>query len=111
MQTMCQHAYRSKTSVQGRSSEADAILTVGCGEQVTKFITGEMKTPSKKATKDKAAILGKVIIVGAGPAGLAAAKHLQVLPSSSCVGAHANPALLPLSIAAGFGVKWAQGML
>ena len=62
---------------------------MGCGEQVTKFITGEMKTPSKKATKDKAAKLGKVIIVGAGPAGLAAAKHLQVtaqlaLCRSSC---------------------------
>ena len=89
---MCQHAYHSETSVHGKTSEADTILTVGCGEQVTKFITGEMKTPSKKASKDKAAILGKVIIVGAGPAGLAAAKHLQVLLSSPCVGAHANPA-------------------
>jgi hypothetical protein len=65
-------------------------IDYGLGEQVTKFITGEMKTPSKKAAKDKAAKLGKVLIVGAGPAGLAAAKHLQVLLSSPCIGAYAT---------------------
>ena len=90
MQTMCQHDYHSESSVQRRNSETDTVLKVGCREQVTKFITGEMKTPSKKATKDKAAKLGKVIIVGAGPAGLAAAKHLQVLLSSPCIGARAT---------------------
>lgn len=50
---------------------------------MTKFITGEMKSPSKKPDKDKAPKLGRVVIVGAGPAGLAAAKHLQVCPSAS----------------------------
>ena len=45
--------------------------------QVTLFIHGKMKGPNNKKT-DKPAKLGKVVIVGAGPAGLAAAKHLQV---------------------------------
>lgn len=52
--------------------------TVARGEQVTKFISGEMKSPAKKPAKEKPARLGRVIIVGAGPAGLAAANHLKV---------------------------------
>lgn len=50
----------------------------GCPTQVTAFIHGKMKVPSKKG-KARPANLGKVVIVGAGPAGLAAAKHLQVV--------------------------------
>ena len=59
--------------------QAPGFLTrVCCGEQVTKFISGEMKSPSKKPAKQKPAkVEGRVIIVGAGPAGLAAANHLQ----------------------------------
>ncbi len=46
---------------------------------MTEFITtGKMKKSGKKAVTEKAAKLGKVIIVGAGPAGLAAANHLKV---------------------------------
>ncbi len=54
------------------------LRSVHCGEQVTKFICGEMKSPAKKPAKEKPAKIGKVIIVGAGPAGLAAANHLKV---------------------------------
>ena len=46
---------------------------------MTNFITtGKMKKPGKKPATEKVAKLGKVIIVGAGPAGLAAANHLKV---------------------------------
>ena len=46
---------------------------------MTKFISGEMKSPGKKPAKQKPAqVVGRVIIVGAGPAGLAAANHLKV---------------------------------
>ena len=71
---------------------------VRCGEQVTKFISGEMKSPAKKPAKEKPAkALGRVIIVGAGPAGLAAANHLKVNPVKQDPPEHSFPArLLPV---------------
>jgi NADPH-dependent 2,4-dienoyl-CoA reductase/sulfur reductase-like enzyme len=46
--------------------------------QVTLFCAGKLPPASKKAKKKAKAKPGKVIVVGAGPAGLAAALHLKV---------------------------------
>ncbi|KAK9903424.1 hypothetical protein WJX75_005208 [Coccomyxa subellipsoidea] len=46
-------------------------------EQVTLFCAGKLPPASKKAKKKAKAKPGKVIVVGAGPAGLAAALHLK----------------------------------
>ena len=46
--------------------------------QVNEFLDGNLGPPSKKAKKKAKAKPGKVIVVGAGPAGLAAALHLKV---------------------------------
>lgn len=50
-----------------------------CPPQVLAFIQGKAPSPAEPAPKEKPAkVKGRVIIVGAGPAGLAAAMHLKV---------------------------------
>ena len=73
--------WHTTTAHKGRLHTVSSIFLTSlcCGAQVTKFISGEMKSPGKKPAKQKPAkVVGRVIIVGAGPAGLAAAKHLKV---------------------------------
>ena len=50
-----------------------------CLPQVLAFIQGKASSPAEAAPEEKPAkVKGRVIIVGAGPAGLAAAMHLKV---------------------------------
>ena len=47
--------------------------------QVLAFIQGKAPSPAEAAPEEKPAkVKGRVVIVGAGPAGLAAAMHLKV---------------------------------
>ena len=47
-------------------------------EQVLAFIKGTAKKPPKPKKTDVKPAVGHVVVIGAGPAGLAAARHLQV---------------------------------
>ena len=50
-----------------------------CPPQVLAFIQGKAPSPAEAAPEEKPAkVKGRVVIVGAGPAGLAAAMHLKV---------------------------------
>lgn len=50
-----------------------------CSPQVLAFIQGKAPSPAEAAPEEKPAkVKGRVVIVGAGPAGLAAAMHLKV---------------------------------
>ena len=75
----CQSSYTTHSALQRstmqQSHGSHKIITNVVVEQVMAFLQGETDTqPVKAKQKPK----GKAVVVGAGPAGLAAALHLQV---------------------------------